>query len=105
MADSQEHPEEPNALVRLMTAGFDPSGMSDDELIAAAIEARETKKQAELAAATELARRGWSWRRIGKALGVDHTTPYGWVREAGKLPQGTDPAVSEPPVTPAPGEA
>jgi hypothetical protein len=44
-----------------------PSVLSEDELIAAAAEARETKKTAELTAAPELARRGWSWRRIGKA--------------------------------------
>lgn len=65
----------------------DPATLSDDDLIEAAIEARETKKRAELAAAAELARRpGWTWRRIGKALGVDHTTAYGWVRDAGLLP-------------------
>lgn len=88
MADQQQlyDPEESNALVRLMNAGYDATWMTDDELIAAAIEARETKKQAELAASVELARRDWSWRRIGKALGVDHTTCYGWVRDAGLLP-------------------
>lgn len=88
MADQQRpyDPEEPNALVRLMNAEYDGTWLTDDELIAAAIEARETKKQAELAASVELARREWSWRRIGKALGVDHTTCYGWVRDAGLLP-------------------
>jgi len=88
MADQQRpyDPEESNALVRLMNAAYDASWMTDDELIAAAIEARETKKQAELTASVELARRDWSWRRIGKALGVDHTTCYGWVRDAGLLP-------------------
>ena len=91
MADPRENTpgEEPNALVRLMAAGYDPSGLSDDELIAAAVEARETKKRAELTAAVELARRSWSWRRIGKGLGVDHTTAYGWVRDAGLLAQST----------------
>lgn len=88
MADQQQpyDPEESNALVRLMNADYDASWMTDDELIAAAVEARETKKKAELAASVELARRDWPWRRIGKALGVDHTTAYGWVRAAGLLP-------------------
>lgn len=96
MADPRATPdEEPNALVRLMTAGYDPTGLSDEELVRAAIEARETKKRAELSAATELAARGWSWRRIGKALGVDHTTAYGWVRDANQLPAAAqDPETS-----------
>lgn len=80
------HSEETNALVRLMTADYDPGGLTDDELVAAARDARETKKRAELAVAVELMYRGWSWRAIGSALLVDHSTAYGWVRDAGLLP-------------------
>lgn len=86
MADPQK-PEVLSALVRLMKNLDDPTALDDDDLVAAAIEARETKKTAEVAVATELARRGWSWRRIGKALGVDHTTAYGWVNPGARGPQ------------------
>jgi hypothetical protein len=75
------------ALSRLMAADYDPTGMSDDDLVAAAIQAREAKRRAETAVAAELMRRHWTWRRIGQALGVDHTTAYGWVRDAGLLPR------------------
>lgn len=85
MADS-ENPEVLNALVRLMKTLDDPSVLTETELVAAAKEARETKKTAELAVAVELAKRGWSWRRIGTELSVDHTTAYGWARDAGALP-------------------
>lgn len=86
MAEPGGHLEESNALVRLMISGFDPADMSDDDLVAAAIRARETKKTTEVVVAAALARRDWSWRRIGRALGVDHSTAYGWVRDAGLLP-------------------
>lgn len=77
----QTPPEEPtNALVRLMNAGFDPTGMPEHELIAALEEARDSKKRAERSIAAELSRRGRSWREIGKMLGVDHTTAYGWAK-------------------------
>ncbi|MHA6626856.1 hypothetical protein ACU61A_15585 [Pseudonocardia sichuanensis] len=82
----EDEPEVMSALVRLMQNPSDPSSLSENELVQAAIRARETKKTAETSAAAELARRGWSWRRIGKALSVDHTTAYGWVRDAGLLP-------------------
>lgn len=78
MAD-HENPEVLNALVLLMSNLDDPSGLTDEQLVAAAREARETKKIAEVKVATELAARGWTWRRIGAALGVNYTTAYGWV--------------------------
>ena len=46
-----------------------------------------TAETAETAVAAELAGRGWSWRQIGRALAVDHSTAYGWVRDAGLLPR------------------
>lgn len=77
----QTPPEEPtNALVRLMNAGYDPTEMSEQDLIAALEEARDSKKRAERSIAAELSRRGRSWREIGKMLGVDHTTAYGWAK-------------------------
>lgn len=87
MADSRENPEALNALVRLMQNLDDPSGLTDDQLVRAAAEAKEAKKLAELAAATELACRGWSWRKIGDHLAVNYSTAYGWVRDAGRLPE------------------
>lgn len=78
VADAR-NPEVLNALVLLMQNLDNPSVLTDEQLVAAAIDARETKKTAEVTVATELARRGWSWRRIGKALGVDHATAYLWV--------------------------
>lgn len=79
-------------LVRLVNASFDPTGLSDSELVSAAQQARETKKRVEIAAAAALAARGWSWRRIGRELGVDHSTAYGWVRDAGLLPSDAETA-------------
>lgn len=73
-------PEVPNALVRLVNAGYDPTGLSEPELVAAVLQARAAKKDAEGAVAAELSRRGRSWREIGKLLGVDHTTAYGWAK-------------------------
>lgn len=87
MVDPQADPEVLSALVRLMANLDNPSTLSEGELIEAAAEARATKKTADLTVATELASRGWSWRQVGAALGVDHSTAYGWVRDAGRLPQ------------------
>lgn len=75
-----------SALVKLMENLDDLSGLTEDELVRVALKAPETKKTTEQSVAAELARRGWSWRRIGKALGVNYTTAYGWVRDAGLLP-------------------
>lgn len=104
VTDPPERPRTLNALVRLMLNPDDPATLSDDTLIRAAIEAREAKKLAECSAAAELSRRGWSWRRIGKALGVDHSTAYGWVRDAGLLPAQVltrdDRAMPEPATAP-----
>lgn len=84
MADPQ-NPEVLNALVLLMRNLHDPSVLTDEQLVAAAVDARETKRSAETAVAAELAGRGWSWRQIGQALAVHHSTAYGWVRDAGLL--------------------
>lgn len=45
-----------------------------------AFEARGTKKTAEGVVAAELRRRGWTWPRIGKAIGVDQSTAFGWAQ-------------------------
>lgn len=96
MADSQ-NPEVLNALVRLMANLDDPSVLSDDELVKAAIDAREAKKIAEVTVATELSRRpGWTWRRIGAALGVNYTTAYGWVNPSSAKSSGPDATPPEP---------
>ncbi|HEY9354639.1 MAG TPA: hypothetical protein VIP28_15360 [Nocardioides sp.] len=86
MTDPQKKPEVRDALVRLVTNDFDPSGLDDDTLVAAHAEAKDTKKRTEAVVAAELYRRWRSWRRIGKALGVDHTTARGWVLDAGLMP-------------------
>lgn len=86
VADPQ-NPEVLNALVLLMRNLDDPSVLTDEQLVAAAVDARETKKTAETKVAAVLAGRGWSWRQIGKALDVHHSTAYGWVRDAGLLPE------------------
>lgn len=83
MVDPQKKAEERDALVRLMNDDFDPSGLTTEQLVAAAAQARETKKRTEAAVAAELYRRGRSWRQIGTALGVNFTTARGWVLEAG----------------------
>lgn len=69
-----------NALVLLMANLDDPSKLSDQQLVEAVIEARETKKIAEGKAAAELRRRGWTWPQIGKAIGVDQSTAHGWAQ-------------------------
>ncbi|MDN5918558.1 MAG: hypothetical protein L0I76_26245 [Pseudonocardia sp.] len=78
MAD--EHPEVLNALVRLMATLDDLSALDDDDLVRAVVEARETKKIAEGRVAAELRRRGWTWPRIGTAIGVDQSTAHGWAQ-------------------------
>lgn len=90
MTGLRKNSEVPNALVRLMQANFDPAGMSEADLIAAVAQARETKKRTEVVVTEELLRRGMSWRQIGAALGVDHTTPRKWLSEAGRLPDRTE---------------
>jgi hypothetical protein len=69
-----------NALVLLMAHLDDPSTLTDDQLVAAVIQAREAKKIAEGNAAAELRRRGWTWPQIGKAIGVDPSTAHGWAQ-------------------------
>lgn len=68
-----------------MRADFDPSGMSDDELIAARDQAREGARRTDAVVAAELYRRTSprSWRTVGKLLGVNYTTARGWAIEAG----------------------
>lgn len=58
----------------------DPSALSDEQLVEAVRQARETKKVAEGRVAAELRRRGWTWPAIGKAIGVDQSTAHGWAQ-------------------------
>ncbi|MCO7194948.1 helix-turn-helix domain-containing protein [Pseudonocardia sp. McavD-2-B] len=77
-----ERPDEPkvlDALTELLSLRDDLTTMTDDRLVAAVLQAREARKDAERTAAVELSRRGWSWARIGKAMGVDPSTAYRWV--------------------------
>lgn len=78
MAD--QNPEVLIALVRLMTNLEHPERLTAEQLVDAAVEARDTKKKAEGVAAAELRRRGWTWPRIGKAIGVDQSTAFGWAQ-------------------------
>jgi hypothetical protein len=77
---ADEHTEVLNALVRLMASLDDLSALDDDDLVRAVVEARETKKIAEGRVAAELRRRGWTWPRIGTAIGVDQSTAHGWAQ-------------------------
>ena len=79
MAD--QTPEVLSALVRLMTNPDDLSGLTDEELVRAMREARESKKVAEVWGSDELRRRGWTVEQIGKALGVHRAQPMRWARE------------------------
>lgn len=67
-------------LVRLMSNLEDPKALSNEQLVQAVLDARETKKRAEGVAAAELKRRGWTWARIGKAVGVDPSTAFAWAQ-------------------------
>lgn len=69
-----------DALARLMTNLEDLSGLSDDDLVQAVVQARETKKIAEGKVAAELRGRRWTWPAIGKAIGVDPSTAHGWAQ-------------------------
>lgn len=76
-----------------MRDDFDPSGMTDEELIAARDEARGTARRTDAVVAAELYRRTnpRSWRTVGKLLGVNYTTARGWAIEAGLVaPAATD---------------
>lgn len=68
-----------SALAELLSSRDDPTAMTDDRLVNAVREAREARKEAERVAAAELSRRGWSWAKIGKSMGVDPSTAYRWV--------------------------
>jgi hypothetical protein len=77
---ADQNPEVLIALVRLMRNLENPELLTDQELVAAAVEARGAKKEAEGVAAAELRRRGWTWARIGDAIGVDQSTAFGWAQ-------------------------
>lgn len=81
MADPEPRPEVLSALVRLMSNLDDPSEMSDSEIVEAIQQARQSRKMVEGAGATELRRRGWTWEKMGEALGVDLSTPHRWVSD------------------------
>lgn len=87
MAD--EDPEVLNALVRLVSNLDDPSALSDDEIVEAIRQARETRRIAQRRGAQELQRRGWSLRKIAAALGVHFTQPKRWMEDADQ-PTGED---------------
>lgn len=92
MADSQDDHEVTRALVRLMRADFDPSGMTDEELIAARDDARDTARRTDAVVAAELYRRTnpRSWRTVGKMLGVSYSAARGWAIEAGLVAPAVD---------------
>ena len=88
MAD--QDPEVLSALVRLMLNKDDLSGLTDEEVIQAMREARESKKAAESLGAVELRRRGWTVERIGNELGVHRAQPMRWAREHSSRKGGVD---------------
>ena len=87
MADPTPNPEVLNALVRLMSSATDLSGVTDQQLVEAALEARQARRVAEGAAAAELSRRGWTWERIGEAMGVDPSTTHRWAAPYREKPE------------------
>lgn len=80
MAADQD-PEVLSALVRLMMNKADLSELTDEQVIQAMREGRESKKTAEIWGADELRRRGWTVERIAKELGVHRAQPMRWARE------------------------
>ncbi len=68
-------------LVRLMSSGADLSELTEDQLVESVRSARQARKDAEGRASAELHRRGWTWERIGDALGVSQSTAHRWARE------------------------
>ena len=79
MAD--QDPEVLSALVRLMLNKEDLSELTDEQVVQAMREGRESKEVAEVWGATELRRRGWTVDQIGKALGVHRAQPMRWARK------------------------
>lgn len=75
MTDSQ--PELP-WLVRLMTTGEPLSDLTPEQLIRAVRSARQARENAQERAANELHQRGWTWEKIGGALGVSQSTAFRW---------------------------
>lgn len=73
-------PGDMNALVRLMENLDHPENLTETQLVAAVVAARQNKKTAEGVVAAELRRRGWTWPQIGKAIGVDQSTAHGWAQ-------------------------
>jgi len=78
--------EVPTALVRFLQNLDNITDLPNDVLLGTYRELEETRLSARRAIAAELERRDWSWRQIGRALGVDHTTAYGWVYPKVKAP-------------------
>lgn len=71
-------PEVMRALARLLKAGEDLSGLTDEEIHRGMVGIRTGA--AELGRyAAELRARGWSWPRIAEGLDVDQSTAYRWV--------------------------
>lgn len=67
-------------LVRLMSSGADLAELTDDQLIEGVSAAREARKRAEGRACAELHSRGWTWDKIGAALGVSQSTAHRWAK-------------------------
>ena len=81
MANQEPEPEVLSALVRLMSTTADLSNVTDAQLVEAARTAHESRRVAEGKAASELHARGWTWEKIGEAIGVDLSTAYRWAME------------------------
>jgi hypothetical protein len=79
-------------LVRFLNNLDNLGDLPPDVLLGTYRELEETRLSARRDIAAELERRGWSWRQIGKALSVDHTTAYAWVYPRAKAPAKDDDA-------------
>jgi hypothetical protein len=64
-----------------MSSGGPLDDLTDEQLVQAVREVRQARKDAEGRAAAELHRRGWTWERIGNALGVVQSTAHRWAQE------------------------
>lgn len=89
MADPEQEHEVLSALVRLMSTGDDMSDFSDEQLIATARVSREFPRLPESRVAFILHTRGWTWEKIGDAIGVDLSTAYRWAQEYKRRTTGT----------------
>jgi hypothetical protein len=54
--------------------------LPSEHIIALVKDLRDRRKHVLGTHSAELRRRGWTWPRIGKAVGVDQSTAYGWAQ-------------------------